>query len=313
MARKPDLNPPALQALIARAFGREVPVSFERVQEGVSTQVYRLTRGSEAFFLRAAEEEGENLGLDAELHRQLHVRGVHVPEVVYVEPCDPVLRRSVMITAALPGGSLEQASSVEAAEGVARAAGRDLALLNQVTVKGFGFVRRDGSAWPLAAEFPSYDEFVVSLLPDPWPGRLAELFEPAELTSFEGFIETERRRRLTTAHLAHGDFDVTPIFHLDGVYSGLIDFGEIRGTEPLFDLGHFLLHDRESFSASLVEPLIAGYEEVQLLPPNGRAEIRTSAILLGLRQLCRWISRGDFLSSYRVRYRAGRLRELIDG
>lgn len=260
--RKPDLVPEAVQALIDRAFGSQLPVSFERFPEGVSGQVYRLTRGPDVFFLRAAEEEGENLAIDAELHRQLRMRGVHVPEVVYMEHLDPVLERSVMITTEVPGRSLEQVPSVEAAQRVARSAGQDLALLNQVTVEGFGFVRRDGPSWPLAGQFPLYSDFVVSYLPAPWPGRLSELFDPMDIGHFENLIEEENRRPLTAAHLAHGDFDVTPIFHLDGVYSGLIDFGEIRGTEPLFDLGHFLLHDRESFPSPLIEHLVAGYEEL---------------------------------------------------
>jgi Ser/Thr protein kinase RdoA (MazF antagonist) len=137
------------------------------------------------------------------------------------------------------------------------------------------------------------------------------LFEPTDLGVLESLIEAERWRQLVGAHLAHGDFDVTHIFHLDGVYSGLIDFGEIRGTEPLFDLGHFLLHDCETFPAPLFEHLVAGYAEIHLLRPNDNADVRTSAILLGLRQLCHWIDRGDSTSSYRIRYRTGRLRELI--
>lgn len=39
--------------------------------------------------------------------------------------------------------------------------------------------------------------------------------------------------------------------------------------------------------------------------------VRTSAVLLGLRQLCLWIGRGEPGSRYRVRYRTGQLKELI--
>ncbi len=47
------------------------------------------------------------------------------------------------------------------------------------------------------------------------------------------------------ARLAHGDFDTTHIYEKNCRYSGIIDFGEIRGAEPLYDLGHFQLHDGE--------------------------------------------------------------------
>ena len=42
----------------------------------------------------------------------------------------------------------------------------------------------------------------------------------------------------------------------------VIGFGEIRGTEPLFDLGHFLLHDQEHTPIPLLDDLLAGYGEV---------------------------------------------------
>lgn len=88
---------------------------------------------------------------------------------------------------------------------------------------------------------------------------------------------------------AHGDFDTTPIFQADGRYTGLIDFGEIRGTEPLFDPGHFYLHDRERTPIPLVADLLAGYGEVAALPAGHEELVRRSAALLGLRQLARWL------------------------
>jgi Ser/Thr protein kinase RdoA (MazF antagonist) len=275
----------------------------------VSTQVYRLERGSEVFFLRIGEEEQDNLETDAELHRRLHSMGVHVPTVIYVEPFNDALSRSVMITTEISGSSLDNISAVEAAAGVARAAGRDLALLNQIPVRGFGFVLRRPPHWPLVAEFASYAEFVVSYLPHPWPGALAHVFTLAEIERFAGAIDREWGRPLAEARLAHGDFDLTPIFQLEGSYRGIIDFGEIRGAEPSFDLGHFLLHDGESLPVPLFDHLAAGYEEIQSpLPPL--TEVQRSAILLGLRQLCRWLARGEPTTTRRVQARVVRLREL---
>jgi Ser/Thr protein kinase RdoA (MazF antagonist) len=117
------------------------------------------------------------------------------------------------------------------------------------------------------------------------------------------------------AWLAHGDFDATPIFQADGRYSGLIDFGEIRGTEPLFDLGHFLLHDREHLPIPLVADLLAGYGEIVVLPDGHQELVRRSAVLLGLRQLARWLGpfralRPDHPAATN---RAARLRQLLGG
>ena len=302
-----------MEALLHRAFGSSTPVSYQRTPDGVSTQVYRLTRRSDVLYLRVAEEEDESLAVDVELHRELRRQGVRVPEVVYLEPFDPVIGRSVLITTEIPGAPLSQANSASAAAIVARAAGRDLATLNRLPVHGFGWIRRDTTAWPLAAELPTYAEFVTSYLPPDWPGTLASLFSNAQLKEIEAIIDTERGHDLPHGRLAHGDFDATAIFEKEGQYTGLIDFGEIRGTEPLYDLGHFHLHDGETFAAPLLTHLLEGYQEVADPPPDHSEQIWRSAVLLGLRQLCRWISpeRGRPLDHPSVRHRARWLTELL--
>lgn len=311
---KPDIDRAALESLLRRAFGGATPINYERARDGVSTQVYRLHWGSNIFYLRVAEDEHENLAVDAKLLRELRDRGVSVPEVVYVEPFDQVLRRSVLIMSEIPGVPLAQAKSAADAASVARAAGRDVAVLNLIPVEGFAWIRRDTFAWPLVGELATYDEFVTSYLPDAWPAELGLLFSGVQLDAMEGIIRAERERPLLHGQLAHGDFDVTAIFHRDGQYTGLIDFGEIRGTEPFFDLGHFYLHDGETFPALLLRHLIEGYREVVALPPDYLDQTRRSAILLGLRQLSRWIGpeRARPRDHPAVRARARRLVEVLD-
>jgi len=145
-------------------------------------------------------------------------------------------------------------------------------------------VQRNG-AQPLRAELDSYGDFVWSYLPEDWPGWLAGIFMPRELAALERLIEAERRRALEYGHLAHGDLDVSHIYIHDGAYSGIIDFGEMRGAEQTFDLGHFQLHDGETRPAELFESFLTGYAEIATLPDDHREAIRVSAILLGLRQL----------------------------
>jgi aminoglycoside phosphotransferase (APT) family kinase protein len=125
---------------------------------------------------------------------------------------------------------------------------------------------------------------VTSYLPGPWPGPLGALFTVAELERLWALVDSERRRDLAGATLAHGDFDTTAIFQRDGDYSGLIDFGEIRGAEPLFDLGHFSLWEHDSTPVPLLGDLLAGYGEVAALPARHEELVGRSATLLGLRQ-----------------------------
>lgn len=218
-----------------------------------------------------------------------------------------------MITTEVPGVPLADTSSPATAPAVVEEAGTDLALLNNVPVDGFGWVRRRGRQWPLQAEHPTYPPFVTSYLPEPWPGSLTSLFPTRILDAIQDLIEHERSHPPARAVLAHGDFDATAIFCARGRYTGLIDFGEIRGTELLFDLGHFHLHDQEAVPAALLPALLIGYQRVRPLPPDHSQAIRRSAILLGLRQLCRWLgpSRSYPLDHPAVTHRAQRINQLV--
>jgi aminoglycoside phosphotransferase (APT) family kinase protein len=313
LTRKPDIDTGAAEVLLREVFGTSVPVTFRRTPDGVSTQVYRVRRGAEVFYLRIAEEPGDNLETEAELHRRLRGLGVQVADIVHVEPFNAGIGRSTLITTEVAGVSLAEISDPAIAAPVAERAGADLAIINGIPVDGFGFVRRADRRWPMPAEYPDYQSFLVSYLPRPWPGPLARLFDHAGRTVLEDLIAQERARPGTPAVLQHGDFDVTAIFCAGGRYTGLIDFGEIRGAEPWFDLGHFHLHDRETSPSTLLPALLRGYQQVRALPADHLDLIRRSAILLALRQLCRWLGppRNYPLGSPAVTRRVRRINELI--
>jgi aminoglycoside phosphotransferase (APT) family kinase protein len=182
---------------------------------------------------------------------------------VFVEPFDAGIGRSVAIATEVPGASLAASACPTAvARAVAEAAGEDLAVINSVTVDGFGWVRRRGPGWPLRAEHATYLAFLTSYLPAAWPGPLESLLSSGALATVEAMLDVERGRSPAPGRLAHGDFDTTAIFCAGGRYTGLIDFGEIRGAEPEFDLGHFYLHDRKWVPvvqrAARIRELVAG-------------------------------------------------------
>jgi Ser/Thr protein kinase RdoA (MazF antagonist) len=275
--------------------------------------VYRVHAAGRVVYARIAEGEDDDLSVDAALLEHLRALALRVPPVVHVEPFDQALGRSVLITGEVAGEPLAGCRDQQAARRIAHAAGRELAVLNSVAVQGFGWVQRQPPAWPLRATSPTYAEFVTSDLPDPWPGPLGKLFTVAELERLWALVERERRRHLAGATLAHGDFDTTAIFQIDSGYSGLIDFGEIRGTEPLFDLGHFHLWEHQRSPLPLWEELVAGYGEVAALPAGYQELVGRSATLLGLRQLARWLGPPRHLGPGHpaVTGRVTRLRQLL--
>jgi Ser/Thr protein kinase RdoA (MazF antagonist) len=218
-----------------------------------------------------------------------------------------------MIVTEIPGSSLACAGTADDARRAVRYAGSDTAIINSVAVAGFGWVQRNG-AHPVTAELDSYADFAVSYLPENWPGWLADLFEPQHLAALETLIEAEQRRTLDHGQLAHGDLDVTHIYIHEGAYSGIIDFGEMRGAEQYFDLGHFQLHDGETRSEELFGSFLAGYADVAVLPDDHCEAIRVSAILLGLRQLSRWLGplRNNSPNSRLARLRVAEISSLLE-
>jgi len=282
--------PPAssfIRVIATAALGGEVVV--EPVKEGVSTYVYRLVRGAEVFYLRVLPEGGATFAPEAAAHAILRRQGVQVPEVVFWEDLNPLVARSVMITSEIKGKGIGQAVTRAALPGILRSAGRDLAAINSVVVDGFGWIRRDaGVGAGLRAELPSEREFMLADL-----DRALTILEIDVLGDWRvGAIRDvvhDHAALLDAPHayLAHGDFDVTHIYCHQGRYSGIIDLGEIRGTGPYYDLGHFHFHDGETIPVRLLPHLLEGYQEDAPLPEDADRRIALGSLLIGVGFLAR--------------------------
>lgn len=88
------------------------------------------------------------------------------------------------------------------------------------------------------------------------------------------------------AVLAHGDFDPGHVFAARGAYAGIIDFGEIRGAPPLYDVAHWALQSPPG-------PLLAGYAEVAPLPDDHERVIAALSVEIGEQILKRIAGRGN--------------------
>ena len=158
-----------LGPVVRRVFPGARSVAVEPASPGRLLVVYRVRVDGVTYYLRVAEEAGEDLTTDAQVLARPAGLGVRVPVVVHVEAGPGDLDRSFLIAAALAGGSLASHGTDEEARRAVRVAGRDAALMNAIEVEGFGWLRRDGLPG-LRAELACYAEFVASDLPGRWPG-----------------------------------------------------------------------------------------------------------------------------------------------
>jgi aminoglycoside phosphotransferase (APT) family kinase protein len=285
--REPDHDHRLLREIAARVLPGSGESSIARATSGASTPVYRITRGGNTYYLRLAEGPEASLAPEVWVHDRLHASGVRVPEVVHFEPFHHGLQRSVMVTTAIPGRSLAEDHGRDAGA-VLAAAGRDLALINDVVVTGFGFVRRDHPPGThLAGEYPTLPAFALGSLEEHLVAAASILTDDeiaavrTEVARHDGWLEAEQ------ASLAHGDLDATHIYHQDGQYTGIIDFGEIRGADRFYDLGHAALHEREVLPYAMLPDLLAGYAEVSPLPADHAVRIAFWSLLIGVRALAR--------------------------
>ncbi|WP_193726624.1 phosphotransferase family protein [Paenibacillus guangzhouensis] len=260
--------------------------TVERERSGVSTYVYRVHAAGQVLYLRVLPEQGMSFVVEVQLHQLLRLKGVQVPEVLHFEHRNEVLGMSMMVVTEIAGSDASRCDSADQYKHLLREAGHQLALLNQVDVDGFGWVVRDNTSLDkkLHGEKRSLHEVIFENLDEDLSGLAGHVFHPEEAARIRQLLDSGTE--LMTRHapkLAHGDFDDSHIFQQDGQYSGIIDFGEIQGSSPFYDLGHFKLHDGQRYQG--FEALTAGYHDVRMLTRDDHAEIDLWALWIGVRRL----------------------------
>ncbi len=262
--------------------------SIERVSAGVSTRVYRLRHGGDTYYLRVLPEEGASLSPEALVHRLLRERGASVPEVLCVEDRSPELGCSTMVTTEVPGGPAQERRCDDVRR-VLQAAGRDLAIANSLPVQGFGWIRRSGSGLShLEGELPAWPDLVQEHTASLGLVAEAELLTAHEVEQVEEAARAGSARfDVAQARLVHGDLDLTHIYQENGRYTGIIDWGEVRGADPFYDLAHLRIENKEAFPG-----LLAGYTSLLPLPADAEQRMQFACLYVAIARLGRRLRRG---------------------
>jgi aminoglycoside phosphotransferase (APT) family kinase protein len=281
------MTPESLHAVLARWFPDQ-PVTITRAGTGTSTPVFAVRIGRETYFARCGEQPGERRDAEVAAHRMLTSAGVPVPAIARYESAPPELDRSLALTTCVPGVALSGITPGAWLPMVGRAAGDALARINDVPVRGYGWVVDITSSGGLVAGHPARRAWAE------------EYVAASETVASSALIDIAVAERVTRSvarwagipgsslsHLAHGDFDTTHI-HVDpdrGAFTGIIDLGEIRGADRLYDLGHLLLHDAEVDRPAVLPSVMDGYAARVSLPGGAMDEIRLHAIAIATRAL----------------------------
>jgi aminoglycoside phosphotransferase (APT) family kinase protein len=241
-----------------------------------------VRRRNETFYLRILPEADASFAPEVFAHQRLHALGVHVPEVVYFEHCNDVVQRSVMVTTATKGTAIGYGKKHSALRGVLAEAGQELAISTSVLVDGFGWVRRDNEH---VERMQGEHALCKAWLQQDTEPAIAALQHASIVSKKDARALHDVLHQANTlfadqpAHLAHGDFDPTHIFHDHQTYTGIIDWGEIRGTPRWYDVGHFAIEN-----ADLLPDLLAGYNSITLITAEDWQYIHMWSLLIAVRR-----------------------------
>ncbi|MCL2323210.1 MAG: phosphotransferase [Oscillospiraceae bacterium] len=247
-------------------------VELEQMKSGVSTYVYRVWHDNQLYYLRVLPEDA-SFAAEAKAHEIMLECGINVPKPIYFEHKNILLEKSLMLTSEIPGQCIEINGTNNT--DLLLNAGKQLALINSIKVDGFGFINRN-NFHDLTGEKHTFKEYYYDKLYAYIDSLYSYGFDTDNIKKImdKAYLMLETK----DAFLVHGDFDSTHIFQNDGLYSGIIDFGEIRGSNYLYDLGHFKLHeDFDSFKY-----LAKGYNDVRKLAAEDYRKIDYLALFVGL-------------------------------
>ncbi len=254
-----------------------------RANQGVSTMVYRMVRNKDIFFLRVADE-GKTFWSEAEAHRLGINAGVKLPKIIFYEEENQVLKRCLMITEAVQGESLRNKNVTTE---VIREAGRNLAMFNQITIPGVGWISDDVGSCEIKGIGTDYSTFILKDFESEIQ-KLVEigLFDIGTGEKIRSFVAKNKTKLLEyqQGHLVHGDFSLEHIFALNGKFSGFIDLGDIRAASVYHDLAHFYIYARKYF-----DDLLTAYKEVTQLDGDWRERMEIEAMLIAIGKMW-WVN-----------------------
>lgn len=226
---------------IARAT-HSTPAAKTRIIAGQNSEVYDIhTEDGQDVILRIArndyprfEEERWALGEAAKA-------GVSVPDVLLTDTV-PIDGQELGLCVqkklqGIPLGDREELTEAEKKDLIAKA-GEQLAKIHSVETTGFGDLDRHGMG-----RYTTWDGYISSILSQAEPLMIAAREGGYSEDSVKKALEIiERDRPLfrdVPSHLLHGDFGPKHILTENDEITGVIDFENCKGGDPIYDFANW--------------------------------------------------------------------------
>ena len=258
-------------------------ISVERMLSGDTTFVYRISLIEKTYYARFLPKDGR-FNIELLVHKTLLEHNINIPRILFFEEENVETGLSFMLEEEMPGMSLEEEYPQDnELKKILFEAGRQLAQINRISsIKGFG-VFDVRSRTKLKGEKKSFEEYFFCSFEE----RLFFLdmypFTTLEKTYIRRITKIAKKKlNVKTPVLATGDFTLEHIFHVNGQYTGIIDFGKSCGNNRLYDLGYFTAFYQ---NRTMLGYLLEGYQIIETLDQEDLHSIELMALCVLIKML----------------------------
>lgn len=264
-----------------------------RIIAGESNEVYDIAFADRLqVIVRISRHQDKSFESEQWAIRQCARRGVPVPEMLGIwhrsTPSQPLhicverkLEGVLLSDAALPRHEVRQ---------IVLQAGEFLSRIHAIPINGVGYINGEGEGEFLTLE-GEIDAFVHMEAEFQALAKRLDLSSRNMTRALQLVVEEERRvARSIVPCLTHNDFSAKHILVANGAISGIIDFGEAAGGEPLSDLVRWDYYDAARFP---FEWLQEGYTNKQIFDRQFTQRLHIKRIGFSL-WVMRWYDRHGY-------------------
>lgn len=277
---------------VLREVSPEPVISNQRIIAGETNEVYDVLFADGAKVIaRISSDPDKNLEQEQWALRECGMRGVPVPEMLGVwhlstqgDPLNICIQRKIegvlLPNANLPHHVLRQ---------IVVQAGEFLSRIHAIPVKGFGYINGQGEG-EFSTPEGEIDAFVKMESEFHALAKRVDLSDRAMSQALRLVVDEERVVRSVEPCLTHNDFCAKHILVANGAISGIIDFGEVAGSEPLSDFVRWDYYDAARFP---LEWLQEGYTNKQVFDNNFTQRLHVKRIGFSL-WVMRWYDKHGY-------------------
>lgn len=271
-------SPEIINDMIRKASGAGV-ANIERIIKGEANEVYGVTTDDEqGLIIRISHTDEEdadsefvansdNFKTEKWAIDQSRALGVPAPEVIYLDNAEQNGKKlSICVELKIEGTPLNELvdhSNIDL-EQILYQAGQILSKINSIQTYGFGYLNPKGEG-----TYKKIEDYLTERT-----AKKDSLIKSAQQVGLNPDIITSSLRILeetaqnypnTESHLVHFDYSPKHLLVQNNQITGILDFENVRGADPILDIARWEFYFEKDFPLS---QLIAGYANKALFDSN---------------------------------------------